>query len=190
MNYVRIQVDPLLFLCIPAMLLLLPLRWFCAVMIAALVHESGHLLCITALGGCVQEIRFEIPGAVIFAFAPDFLSHCISIAAGPVLSLFLILWRNTYPELALCGLAQGLYNLIPILPLDGGRLMEHFLNRYIPEKTRLLMEIIRHICMIPILGIIVFTATNQNWYCFPAEVILLLSLIRKSPCKDAGIKVQ
>ena len=185
-----IQTDPLLLFCVPTLLLLVPFPWFCAVMIAALVHESAHLICVTALGGRVQKISFEIPGAVISAFAPDHLAHCISIAAGPVFSLSLTLWRNIYPELAFCGLVQGLYNMLPVLPLDGGRLAVLFLDRYIPEKAGLLMEIICHICQILILGIIIFTAIQQHWQYFPVELLLLFSLMRKSPCKDAGIKVQ
>jgi Zn-dependent protease len=42
--------------------------------------------------------------------------------AGPMGSFLVLLMSEVLPEAALCGLFQGAYNLLPIYPLDGGRI--------------------------------------------------------------------
>lgn len=43
--------------------------------------------------------------------------------AGPVGSFSVVLLAEYFPEAALFGLVQGLYNLLPVYPLDGGRIL-------------------------------------------------------------------
>lgn len=190
MTHIHIQADPAVFLLLPFALLILPLRWICAAALAALIHEIAHLACVITLGGRIQEIRIGPRGTVIHAYLPDLAAHCISIAAGPVSSLFLSFFAESYPELAFCGFLQGQYNLLPVLPLDGGRLACHLLNHFAPQKTDFCMEILCWTCILLVLCLMIATVTDEKWTFFGAEVILLFSLIRKTPCKDVGIKVQ
>lgn len=43
--------------------------------------------------------------------------------AGPAASGILILLHGFFPQLAICGFLQGIYNLLPIYPLDGGQIL-------------------------------------------------------------------
>ena len=43
------------------------------------------------------------------------------ILAGPCGSLLLMCFAVWFPRTAVCGFIHGLYNLIPVYPLDGGR---------------------------------------------------------------------
>ena len=48
--------------------------------------------------------------------------------AGPLGSILLLLFFHWIPGISICALVQGLYNLIPVYPLDGGRLVRSLLQ--------------------------------------------------------------
>ncbi len=52
----------------------------------------------------------------------------ICILSGPMGSLLLFLFVRWIPRIAFCGLLQGIYNLLPIYPLDGGRVVRCMLD--------------------------------------------------------------
>ena len=49
------------------------------------------------------------------------LGEGICALAGPLGSFLLISFCHVLPYTAVCGLFQGLFNLLPVYPLDGGR---------------------------------------------------------------------
>ena len=104
-------------------LLVLPLPWVAAAVLAAAVHELCHYLAIAALGGQVGRIAVGSGGAAMELGCLSPVRELLAAAAGPVGSLSLMLMGRFFPRLALCGLVQGLFNLLPIYPLDGGRIL-------------------------------------------------------------------
>lgn len=103
------------------MLLLFPLRFLLGVLLAAAVHECGHLLAIRLVGGQVRCIRLRPGGASIEAAPMEPGKEALCALAGPAAGALTVLAWRSFPELALAGLVQTIFNLIPIYPLDGGR---------------------------------------------------------------------
>ena len=103
------------------MILLLPLRWIICAFLAAAFHEYCHLLAVKLCGGRVEALSVGNRGAVLYADDMPVQKALICTLAGPMGSLFLVLFIRWIPRIALCALVQGIYNLIPIYPLDGGR---------------------------------------------------------------------
>jgi len=104
------------------MLLVLPLPWLASAFLAALLHELAHLLVLMLFGGKITALTIDIGGTVIDSFLPGRIQAFLSILAGPLCSLFLGIFLKSLPQLALCGMIQGIFNLLPFPALDGGRL--------------------------------------------------------------------
>lgn len=92
------------------------------------VHELGHVAVATALGGCVKGLSLTAIGAelsidydVPLRYGQDSLVALAGPAANLLLGgLFMILdWQLA----AALTLAVGGFNLLPVLPLDGGRVL-------------------------------------------------------------------
>ena len=103
---------------------------FCATLIAAAVHECGHLLAARRLGIKLRLLELDLPGARLFPAGaiPSYRAEGILAAAGPAASLALAAFL--YPlryELAAAitaaALSQGLFNLLPVSGFDGGRIL-------------------------------------------------------------------
>ena len=112
-------------LLVGALLLAAPLSLVGWTLLACVVHEAGHLLAIRALGSRVEELRLTGLGAVMIPRGSfGYGAECLVALAGPVASLLLALvtspWNQT---LAGVSLVLGLFNFLPLAPLDGGRVL-------------------------------------------------------------------
>lgn len=118
---IQISAGALIFLAI--LLLMLPLQWVIAVLFAALFHEICHAAAIVLCGGNIDRITVSGKGAVMETVPMSVAKEVICAIAGPLGSFSLILLAKWMPRIAICGAVHGLYNLIPLFPLDGGRVL-------------------------------------------------------------------
>ena len=133
-----------------------------------LVHEMGHVIALRREGIKASAPMF-IPfmGAVISArsLGDNALAEARVGLAGPVLGSIgsaacLVIWRATgndfWQALAFTGLFLNLFNLMPVVPLDGGRAMA---------------------AMSPWMWIAGFFATLGLAIAFPNPIILLIVVV-------------
>ena len=69
-------------------------------------------------------------GAEIETEAMSSFQELIAALAGPVGGLCLLVLSHWIPHIAICGLFQSAYNLLPVYPLDGGRALRCFITLF------------------------------------------------------------
>ncbi len=153
----RFQFSGAACLLLSMMVLFLPLPWLCAMLLAAAVHEGCHWAALRLLGGRVSTIHLDIFAAQMEFYELSRGREILCALAGPVGSLSLLLLAGKFPRLAICGLVQGLYNLLPLYPMDGGRIICGLCHIwYSPPKAQKCFHIIEGIacffcCVLPVL---------------------------------------
>ena len=173
-------------------LLVLPISWLLAAVTAALFHELCHGAAAVALGGSLGDIRLGERGATMEVGGLSNGRELLAAAAGPVGSLGLLLLGRCFPRLALCGLFQGLYNLLPIYPLDGGRMLCSALKEWLPAKAEKITLVAGKGT-----GCLLLAGALAALLCRQPGIALLLGAtairsgaLGKIPCKRRGKAVQ
>lgn len=130
-----INITPGFYIYLSIMLLLLPLPWLCAALLAGLLHELGHIAAIYAVGGAISHITLRGAGASIQTCPMDPGQELVCAAAGPAAGALLILLFPVLPKLAFCGLLQTVFNLLPVCMFDGSRIVRSISVLMFGEKN-------------------------------------------------------
>lgn len=147
---------PLLTLLFPPLALHLGMRGsFAGVVLALSVHELAHVLAAAALGVRITEIRLMPFGGSARMENPYGLPmHRLLLvaAAGPGINLLLgvffaalaqwrILPASAAQQHVQANLVLGFFNLLPALPLDGGRMLYALLQRPLGQERAMLLGV-------------------------------------------------
>ena len=165
------------------MILTLPLKFLLAAMTAAMIHEVCHILAVWFTGGRILGFTLGAGGLTMDVAPMPPGVELICALAGPGGSLLLGL--APVPELAVCGLIQGLFNLIPLMPMDGGRALGCLLELTVPGHQGSIQNTLEFLVLGVLMGLIlVFRAGLAGFG------VWMLLVMRKFPCKPWGKAVQ
>lgn len=120
-----------------------------AALCALLLHESGHLLAAQLCGVSIAEVEITPLGGVMTVENPESLSggkQFLLACFGPVFSMLGCLLAPALfssggaPFPFCCSFAKAnllllLFNLLPVLPLDGGHMLRAVLRKFFPESA-------------------------------------------------------
>lgn len=183
-----IRIQPSAFILLAVWILLLPLDWLIAALLAAAFHEMGHLAAIYAFGAHPESISVGGTGARIHTGPLEGRAEFFCAAAGPAASLLLLSLCRLFPKLAFCGLTQGMFNLIPVHPMDGGRMLYCVLRRLCPRRAEGILHIVQCLilCVIFVLSLMMATGRKEGILpVFVCAMVLSRVAISKIPCKSA-----
>lgn len=173
----KLSVEPTACFLVAVILLTLPLNWLIAMAAAALFHELCHIFAVFLAGGQIRSIRIQPDGAVIETAPLSPLKELVCILSGPAGSLMLLFFCRAIPRISLCAGIQGLYNLLPLYPLDGGRALICVLEMAFPiETVRRIVPWIQRSISVSILVLALYAAFAWNWGWMPVFMSFMLLL--------------
>ena len=175
-------------------ILIFPINWLMAACAAAIIHEMCHILVLMAVHGKVYSLRILFPGAVLETGALSHIQELLCALAGPLGSIGLFLAGTMWPRIALCALIQGAFNMIPVYPLDGGRILKSGLFLLMNGKNvDRICCLVEWICGVGILlaGIVGALLCQLGIAPLLLAGILTARIFRgKIPCKVGKVSVQ
>ena len=115
-------------------ILVLPLQWVGAAVLAAAIHEAFHYLAVRLCGGEIMGFTVGISGAKLAVRGLSNGQEIFCALAGPMGGLLLLLGLRWIPRTALCAAFQSVFNLFPVYPLDGGRALRCGLEWWLPPE--------------------------------------------------------
>ena len=189
-----IRIEPAACILGTLLLLTVPLNWLFSALIAAVFHELCHITALRLFKHRIWNVRIGIGGTSMETEPLSGRSELICAAAGPVGSFLLLFVIHRFPRIALCALIQGIYNLLPIYPLDGGRIFRCLAESCFPEKNaQTLCATAENITVIGVLLVLMVISFHVSLGVFPFLLtagFIMKILRRKIPCKAPQLGVQ
>lgn len=132
MRILKIKVDLKIFLIIILYILTKNIKVFAISFIFILLHELGHAITGVILGLKIKKININVLGLSIEFenYGKERLNNKIIIdMAGPAINIitFIIAVIFKNEEIAYINILLAIINLLPIYPLDGGRIVKNLL---------------------------------------------------------------
>ena len=149
-------------------------------LISIVFHELGHILLARILKVKIKKVRFKIIG-----FSAEFeermsdknLKKIWVLFVGPfvnlIISLIVIIYKNKFKysnEIIYTNFILFIVNILPVLPLDGGRILFYILNfKFDFEIAFVIINKVSKICLILIsfsYAFIIFLIRNVEIFFF------------------------
>src|SRR5215475_9595220 len=184
---IPIKIDPsFLFICAllaysrlsaPAFLI----EWLAVIFVSILVHELGHALVVRSFGLSPQILLYSMGGLTSWTDEKG-ITHARRIAislAGPFAG-FLFggavylsgiamphlfagdFWIVTYGDLLFVNWGWGIFNLLPILPLDGGN-VAYSIEQWVTKKHRGVITRVVSLLVAGGVGLLALSVRGGGW---------------------------
>lgn len=159
------------------------------VLCLSLLHEAGHIAALLLLGGRIHTLRLSAFGMVMVpqSDALSLQEETLFVLAGPLVNLVITLLLAPFEaecisQIAALSLLLGLFNLLPISALDGGKALWYCLQLYYKEST--VAKAVRVIsvltlCLLALFGCYLLWQNHQNFSVLLIVVYLSILLINK-----------
>lgn len=160
----------------------------------SILHEFGHLIVILLCKEKPKLIEFDIFGMKIERkndINQSYKNETLTALAGPVTNfilsvVFYLIYKYTankiYIEITAVNLAIGLFNIMPVFSLDGGRMLEYmFKMKYSNDKSENVLKAVSFISIAVIftVGTVIFIKSKYNFSLIIISIYLLILLILK-----------
>lgn len=167
---------------------------FAICLFSVAVHESGHILIMCLFGSPPDKIKispFEISIMDNARQSRKFFQNILIIIFGPfsnlicfiLFYLLYLLCNENFFSLAAANLSVGLFNLIPVMSLDGGQLLYLLLCRRLDEAlAQKLVNFATFLFIFPLAaaGFLLLLKSKYNFSLLFVSVYLVLSLALKN----------
>lgn len=170
----RLSVSPQLYLTGAIVLLIFPIHWILAWIAAVIIHELFHYFVLRICNTEIISINLGINGARMTTGPLTARTELACALAGPAGSLSLLLLARWFPYVAICGLFHAVYNLLPLFPLDGGRVAVCLIRMIV--KGRSAIHIYRLVKVSVFVVILMLSMKTLQYNLGPIPILLTIML--------------
>lgn len=184
----KIEINLKIILVLILFLIIKNINTYLIFIIFILIHELAHLLVGICIGGKPRKLTLSPFGASLEFYTygnNNSFGRILFFLIGPlvnfIIAFLLLNFRINLDKIIFTNLAIGIFNLLPILPLDGGKIVREILkiffgieksNNYTMLISKIILVIISFfyaIIIIKIKNIMVFFLIIYLWYLFIIE---------------------
>ena len=149
--------------------------------LAAILHELGHLLMMLLCGVRVRAIRLRLFDVLIQSDEAPTVKADVLITLGGVVAnfLFALLLYPVGMKYALPHFALGVFNLLPVMSLDGGHLLAIILDkRFSPRTVAITLKVTTFVFLLPLMtaGLYVLLNSGYNYSLLIISIYLIILL--------------
>lgn len=188
----NIHIDPAFYFLMAVAILIIPAPWVVSWLIASMLHELGHYIAIRICGFRVYCLKIGCGGAKIYT-QPLLNREGFCALAGPLAGFVLVLFVKWIPRIALCGVIQSVFNLLPIGEMDGARVLKGVLYSILPQSIAdVLLKIACTLTLTTLLlvSVCVFSIDFGILPIVMSFAMIVNKRKRKFSCKDDLLQVQ
>lgn len=187
---VRIEIGFPFAAAVTLMLLLDRNKTVLSALLCCVLHESGHLICLLSLSSPPKAVVLGVFGMRIDKGDDilDYRSEALCSAAGPAANficaaaLLCADSSNFIRSFALLSVGVGVFNLLPVEPMDGSGVVKSLLLLHCDEeKTERTMNIMTAVLLLPltVCGLALLFKSGGNFTLFAVSVYIAFYLMLK-----------
>lgn len=155
-------------------------NYFIPYFLLLLIHELGHAITGIILGYKLNKIIFYPLGGITVFNIPiniPIKNELLILIMGPIMQIIgYLLLVNIYPFITIYHYTILIFNLLPIYPLDGGKIMNLLFNyKYNYLKS---FKIVFFISLIMLFFLLIFNFLNFNLNLLMMIIVLFFKLIK------------
>lgn len=161
------------------------LKYFAIFFISVLIHELFHGIIGYLYGLKIINIEIDMCGLSIKFedLKINFIKKIVLFLAGPVVNLLIAIiiyyfYKEKYVFCILTNLGLFIFNMLPIYPLDGGKILYEVINTFFYHKKIMLEKIYTFLQMILLLILSFFCINYSNIQLFFLGIYFLKFTIK------------
>lgn len=145
-------------------------------LLSALIHELGHLAAMKLWRVPIEAMSIGAAGAKIRTGAMNHKQEIRCALAGPLTGIvFALCILRILPQTAVVSFLLSLINLLPLYPLDGGRVLRACLSLYFEEaKVRKITHIVTVVICSTLMIVACWASICMRWGLWPMLAALVL----------------
>ena len=158
-------------------------RFICCIL-AAILHELGHILMMVFCRVRVRSLKIRLFDILIEADEARCVRDDVLITSGGVMMnfLFAAILCPFSMKLGLPHLALGVFNLLPVMSLDGGRLLCILLSRRCSQRAvMIVLRVTTFVFILPLMtaGLYILFNSGYNYTLLIVSLYLTAVLLLK-----------
>ncbi len=152
-------------------------NYFIPYFLLLIIHELGHAIMGIVLGYKLKKIMLYPLGGITIIDYPFNISlkkELLILVSGPLFQIFgYVLLKNFFPFIAIYHYVILIFNLLPIYPLDGGKIFNILCSYHYN-----FLKSFRITCLVSLMVAIFLLVYNLNYFNLNFFLILILIIIK------------